>query len=148
MSCMCTCCVLYYNWQNISIARNAVLLHIHTHGEQKLTVVVELTEEEKEKDEERKRRKALERQRVEDRERELKRLGAERKKEEAVRLRELGVDVSGPKILSKKEKAEIEARKGKGHRTAKTGSRATKYAGPGSKLEKETGKKKKHAASK
>ena len=88
---MCTCCVLYYNWQNIFIARNAVLLHIHTHGEQKLTVVVELTEEEKEKDEERKRRKALERQRVEDRERELKRLDAERKKEEAVRLRESAI---------------------------------------------------------
>lgn len=117
-------------------------------GEQKLATDVGLTEEEKAKEEERRRRKALERQRVEDRERELKRLGAERKKEEAVRLRELGVDVSGPKILSKKEKAEIEARKGKGHRTAKTGSRATKYAGPGSKLEKETGKKKKHAASK
>ena len=123
-------------------------------GEQKVTVNVELTEEEKAKDEERKQRKAIERQRVADRERELKRVDAQRKKDEAVRLRELAVQnqrrgipvETVKKILSKKEKAAIEATKGKGHRTAKTGSRATKFAGPGSKLEREASKKKKKSS--
>jgi hypothetical protein len=113
-------------------------------GETKTTVLLDdRTEEQKQKDEERRKRKALERQKAADRERELKRVEAERKKKEAQRLRELGVDPSGFKPLSKAEKAEIEARKrGQGRRTAKTGPRASKYAGPGSALEKKSGNKK------
>ena len=104
------------------------------------------TEEEKRSDEARRKRKALERQKATDRERELKRVDGERKKAEAQRLRDLGLDPSGFKPKSKAEKAEIEARKkSQGKRTAKTGSRATKFSGEGSttKAEKKAKKKKK-----
>jgi len=102
------------------------------------------TEEEKQQDEERQKRKALVRQKEQDRTRELKRVEAERKKTEAQRLRELGVEpVRAP---TKAEKAEMEARKkGQGRRTAKTGSRAHKFVGDGavSKADKKANKKKK-----
>ena len=56
-------------------------------------------------------------------------------------LREKGVDVSGPKPLSKKElKAQAEY-KAKHKRMAKTGPAKKKYDGPGSKVAKSKGKK-------
>ena len=102
-----------------------------------------LTEEEIKKNEERIRKKQLSKQKNDDRERELKRVEAQRKKDEAIRLRELGVDTTKFKQISKKEKERLAALKGKGIRTAKTGSRRTKYAGPGSALDKAATKKKK-----
>lgn len=97
---------------------------------------VELTKEEIAKNEERARRKALEKQKVDDRERELKRVEAGRKRAEAERLREAGVVVV--KALSKADKAAMKV----GKRQAKTGSRRTKYSGPGSAADKAKGKKK------
>ena len=99
----------------------------------------ELTEEEIAKREEIARKKALEKQRERDRVREAKRVEDIRKKEEAIRLRELGVETGGFRPLSKKEMAEKHKSK-QGVRTAKTGSRRTKYAGPGSAIEKAASK--------
>ena len=98
---------------------------------------VELTKEEIANNEERARRKALEKQKVDDRERELKRVEAGRKRAEAERLREAGVVVV--KALSKADKAAMKV----GKRQAKTGSRRTKYTGPGSAADKAKGKGKK-----
>jgi hypothetical protein len=69
---------------------------------------------------------------------------AEARRQEVERLRAKGVDVEGPKLLSKKEQDEAHARKrGQGNRLAKTGSRASKFAGEGSALAKDADKKKK-----
>ena len=89
-------------------------------------------------------RKEKEKQRKRDREFEEKRLEKERKKAEAIRLRELGVEDTRPKQLSKKELAAIAKAKGPGVRTAKTGARAHKYMGPGSKADNEKNKGKKN----
>ena len=71
---------------------------------------------------------------------------AERKRNEAMAARERGDDVSKVKQLSKKEIEEKRKSK-QGVRTSKTGSKATKYAGEGSAVEKAksgaAGKKKK-----
>eukprot|EP00946_MAST-07B_sp_MAST-7B-sp1_P002720 g2720.t1 len=71
-------------------------------------------------------RKALEKKRKKDRELEEKRVAAMRKKEEAIRLRELGVDTGGFRQPSKKEIAARHKSK-QGVRTAKTGPRRNKY---------------------
>mmetsp|Transcript_11506 Transcript_11506/g.31052 ORF Transcript_11506/g.31052 Transcript_11506/m.31052 type:complete len:146 (-) Transcript_11506:507-944(-) len=69
---------------------------------------------------------------------------AEARRQEVERMREKGIEMDGPKRLSKKEHEELAARKrGQGNRLAKTGSRATKYAGEGSALEKKEQEKKK-----
>ena len=68
----------------------------------------------------------------------------ERKRQQAMRMREMGVEVGRPRIESKKEKqARLAAKKKQGVRMRKTGARATKYAGPGSALEKGLSKKEK-----
>ena len=74
-----------------------------------------------------------------DREHEEQRVAAMRKKEEAIRLRELGVDTGGFKRPSKKEIAANQKSK-QGVRTSKTGSRRTKYVPD---PDKDKGKKKK-----
>ena len=84
-------------------------------------------------------KKALEKKRIKDREHEEQRVAAMRKKEEAIRLRELGVDTGGFKRPSKKETAAKQKSK-QGVRTAKTGSRRTKYVPD---PDKDKGKKKK-----
>lgn len=80
------------------------------------------------------------------REAQLEQQEAERKKAAAMAARERGDDPSKPKQLSKKEIEEKRKSK-QGVRTSKTGSKATKYAGEGSAVEKAAksgaGKKKK-----
>lgn len=67
---------------------------------------------------------------------------AEARRQEVERLRAAGIDVDGPRQLSKKELEEQRARKrGQGNRLAKTGSKANKYAGEGSALARDEKKK-------
>jgi len=66
----------------------------------------------------------------------------EARRQKAMRMKEMGIDIGGPRIESKKEKAaRLAAKKKQGVRMRKTGARATKYAGPGSALEKTLSKK-------
>jgi len=67
---------------------------------------------------------------------------AEARRQEVEKLRAAGVDVDGPRQLSKKELEEQRSRKrGQGNRLAKTGSRAHKFAGEGSALARDEKKK-------
>lgn len=69
---------------------------------------------------------------------------AEAKRQWHMRMKERGVDTSGPRIESKKEKdARLAAKKKQGVRLRKTGARASKFSGAGSALEKGLTKKEK-----
>jgi len=69
---------------------------------------------------------------------------ADAKRQNAIRMKELGIDCGGPRVESKKEaEARLAAKRKQGVRLRKTGARATKFAGEGSALAKNMTKKEK-----
>jgi len=103
-------------------------------------------EEEKELTEEQLARRRAQEERRLQRERERRHKAAceaEAKKQKAMKMRAMGIETS-VRLESKKEReARLAARNKQGVRMRKTGARASKYAGPGSALEKTLSKKEK-----